>query len=138
MRPPASAGTLAYAPGYALAAGLAAVVDIGGFHLLAPRLGQVLPAAALSFVMAAIVNYGLSSVWVYRQDWRCLRRAALFLLFACLGLSINAGVTWLLASTLPMHATLAKMGGVATAFSFNFLVNTRLVFARRRVPQASP
>lgn len=138
MRSAARAGTLAYVPGYALAAGLAAVVDIGGFHLLVPRLGQVLPAAALSFVIAAIVNYGLSSVWVYRQDWRSLRRAALFLLFASLGLSINAGVTWLLASTLPVHATLAKLGGVATAFSFNFLVNTRLVFGRQPAPQASP
>lgn len=138
MRAAAATGRWAYAPGYALAAGLAAVVDIGGFHLLEPRLGHVLAAAALSFAVAAVVNYGLSSVWVYRRDWRSPRRAALFLVFACVGLSLNAGVTWVLAGALAVHPTLAKAGGVATAFGVNFLVNTHLVFARGRPAQASP
>jgi putative flippase GtrA len=43
-----------------------------------------------------------------------------------------------LAVTLPVHPTLAKVGGVATAFGFNFLVNTRLVFGRGTRPQACP
>lgn len=127
-----------YALGYTLTGGLAAGVDIGGFHWLAPRLQPLLLAAALSFVLAAMVNYTLSSLWVYRRRWRSMRRAALFLGFACVGLGVNAGVTWWLASTLPLHATLAKVGGVATAFGFNFWMNTRLVFARARTSQASP
>lgn len=129
---------LAYAPGYMLAAGLAAVVDIGGFHWLAPQMHSVVGAAALSFVAAAAVNYTLSSLWVYRRAWRDLRRAGLFLLFACVGLCLNTGMTWWLASALLLHPTLAKVGGVATAFGFNFLVNTRLVFGRGARPQASP
>lgn len=129
---------LAYAPGYTLAAGLAAVVDIGGFHWLAQRMHNVAGAAALSFVVAAVVNYTLSSLWVYRRAWRDLRRAGLFLVFACVGLCLNTGMTWWLASAWPLHLTLAKVGGVATAFGFNFLVNTRLVFGRRTRPQASP
>jgi putative flippase GtrA len=130
--------TLAYAPGYILAAGLAAVVDIGGFHWVARHLDNLAAAAALSFLVAAGVNYTLSSLWVYRREWRSLRRASLFLLFACLGLGLNAGMTWWLAVTLPVHPTLAKVGGVATAFGFNFLVNTRLVFGRGTRPQACP
>lgn len=137
-RPGTLRTTLAYAPGYTLAAGLAAVVDIGGFHWLAGRTDSVAVAAVLSFVMAAAVNYTLSSLWVYRRAWRSLRRAGLFVVFACLGLGVNAGMTWWLATTLPVHATLAKAGGVATAFGLNFLMNTRWVFGRGVRPQASP
>ena len=114
--------------GYLVVGGLAAVVDIGLFHLLAPGFKGVLLPAAASFSVAAIVNYALSSLWVYRRQWRSLRRAALFLLFASVGLCINAGVTWWLASAFPIAPTLAKIGGVALAFTANFLMNTFIVF----------
>jgi putative flippase GtrA len=116
--------------GYLMVGGLAAVVDIGLFHLLVSRLegeGVLLPAA-ISFLAAAVVNYSLSSVWVYRRQWRSLRRAATFLLFALVGLCINAGATWWLAHTLPIAPTLAKVGGVGIAFVVNFLMNTFIVF----------
>ena len=115
---------------YLFTGGAAAIVDIAGFHLLAPRLQGVLLAAVLSFLVAAAVNYTLTSAWVFGRDWRSPRRAALFLLFATVGLAINAGVTWLLATTLPIAPTLAKVGGVAVAFGVNFLMNALLVFGR--------
>lgn len=118
--------------GYLVTGGLAAVVDIGGFHLLAPHFEGVLLPAVLSFLVAAVVNYTLSSVKVYRRDWRSPRRALLFLLFACVGLSINASVTWALATALPIPATLAKVGGVGVAFVANFLMNTFIVFRAGR------
>ncbi len=114
--------------GYALTGGLAAVVDIGGFHLLAPRVSPVAAAAAASFAGAAVVNYLLSSRWVFRSDWRSGRRAGLFLAFALLGLGINTGVTALAAAVLPLHATLAKVLGVGVAFGANYAMNTRWVF----------
>ena len=116
------------AGGYLVIGGLAAVVDIGLFHLLAAQLEAVLLRAVVSFLVAAAVNYTLSAVWVYRRNWRSLRRAAMFLLFASVGLCINAGVTYWLASALPIAATLAKVGGVAVAFGANFLMNTFIVF----------
>ena len=133
--PPAAPGTAGAAPvlarqvlGYLVVGGLAAVVDIGLFHLLAPHMpGLVLPAVT-SFIVAAVVNYTLSSLWVYRRQWRSLRRAAMFLLFASVGLCINASATWWLGSTLPIVPTLAKIGGVAIAFVANFLMNTFIVF----------
>ncbi|MDB5930953.1 MAG: putative rane protein [Polaromonas sp.] len=114
--------------GYLGVGGLSAVVDIGLFHLLAPRLPSLLLAAAASFIIAAVVNYSLSSVWVYRRQWRSLRRAAMFLAFASVGLCINAGATWWLAGALPIAPTLAKVGGVGIAFLANFLMNTFIVF----------
>lgn len=116
--------------GYLMVGGLAAVVDIGLFHLLVSRPGSqgvLLPAVA-SFMVAAMVNYSLSSIWVYRRQWRSIRRATTFLLFALVGLSINAGATWWLVHSLPVHATLAKVGGVGIAFVVNFLMNTFIVF----------
>ena len=110
--------------GYLIVGGLAAVVDIGIFYLLSQRMPGLLMPAVTSFVIAAVVNYSLSSLWVYRKQWRSLRRATLFLLLACVGLCINAGATWWLGSTLLIAPTLAKIGGVATAFVANFLMNT--------------
>ena len=114
--------------GYLLVGGLAAVVDIGLFHLLAPHATNVLLPAIASFLVAAAVNYSLSSMWVYQRQWRSIRRATTFLLFALVGLCINAGVTWWLVHSLPIHATLAKVGGVGIAFVANFLMNTFIVF----------
>ena len=114
--------------GYLVVGGLAAVVDISLFHLLAQRLNGLLLAAVISFAVAAVVNYSLSSLWVYRRQWRSWRRAGMFLVFASVGLCINAGVTWWLGSTLPIAPVMAKVGGVGTAFVANFLVNTFIVF----------
>lgn len=114
--------------GYLMVGGLAAVVDIGLFHLLVSRTEGVLLPAVASFMVAAVVNYSLSSLWVYRRQWRSMRRAATFLLFALVGLCINAGATWWLVHSLPIPATLAKVGGVGIAFVANFLMNTFFVF----------
>lgn len=114
--------------GYLLVGGLAAVVDIGLFHLLVSRVEGVLLPAVASFLVAAVVNYALSSVWVYRRQWRSLRRASQFLLFALIGLCINASATWWLAQAFTMVPTLAKIGGVGIAFGANFLMNTFIVF----------
>lgn len=114
--------------GYLMVGGLAAVVDIGLFHLLAAQLGGIMVPAMLSFGVAAVVNYSLSSVWVYRRRWQSPRRAALFLALSLVGLCINAGATWYLAHTLTIMPTLAKVGGVGIAFIANFLMNTFIVF----------
>jgi putative flippase GtrA len=115
--------------GYAVTGGLAAVVDIGGFHWLtraAPPVDGVLLPATLSFGMAVVVNYLLTSHWVFRRDWRDLRQAGRFFGLACVGLAINTATTTLLA--LALHPTLAKAGGVAVAFGANFLMNAFWVF----------
>jgi putative flippase GtrA len=125
---------LQQARGYLVTGGLAAVVDIGGFHLLAPRLDGLLVPAVVSFLLAAVVNYLLTSIFVFRRDWRSPRRAGLFMLFATFGLALNAGTTWALASSLPIAPTLAKVVGVGVAFGANFLVNALIVFRADATP----
>lgn len=119
---------LRQAGAYAVVGGMAAVVDIGLFSVLVGPTGQVLASAVMSFLVAAVVNYLLSSAWVYRRNWRSWRRALAFLLFATVGLCVNAGVTLGLVSAFGLPPTLAKTGGVAVAFGANFLMNTFVVF----------
>ena len=121
--------------GYLLVGGLAAVVDIGLFHLLVSRVEGVLLPAVASFTAAAVVNYSLSSVWVYRRQWCSLRRATQFFLFALVGLCLNAGATWWLVHMFAVAPTLAKIGGVGIAFGANFLMNTFIVFRAEDDPQ---
>lgn len=115
---------------YFLTGGVAAIVDIGAFKLLLPLLS--LPVAAVvSFCIAAVVNFSLTSWFVFASR-PTLRRFFLFFAFASLGLVINAGVTILCAGWLGAPALLAKITGVGTAFIFNFLFNFAIVFRRQR------
>lgn len=126
---------------YLATGGLAAVVDIGGFALLsawlppAPRAGVLLPAA-LSFLLAAAVNYLASARWVFARDWRSAGRAGRFLLGACLGLAVNTGCTAGLAAWAHWPPLAAKVAGVGVAFGFNFSVNWLWVFGGRSSPAA--
>lgn len=120
---------------YGLTGGLAAVVDLGVFWALAARL-PALEAAALSFLVAAAVNYRLSSQWVFQRDWRHPAQALRFLLFALAGLGVNAGVTaWLV---VPLGPLAAKACGITTAFGVNFMMNARWVFASQAPASGQP
>lgn len=115
---------------YALAGGLAAVVDIGGFALMALWLPGVLLPAALSFLAAAAVNYRASAGWVFGHDWRDAARAARFLVAASGGLAVNAGATSLLATLAQAPPLAAKVAGVGLAFGVNFMLNAHWAFRR--------
>lgn len=121
--------------GYGLTGGLAALADIGIFWVMAPRM-PALAAAALSFMAAAVLNYRLSSHWVFQRDWRHRAQALRFGLCALAGLGINAGVTAWLAATLGPLA--AKVCGIGTAFGVNYAMNARWVFGRQRSRDVRP
>jgi putative flippase GtrA len=116
--------------GYTLTGGAAAVVDAGGFQLLLMTGAPVLVCAALSFCAAAVVNFALTSKYVFASafGWR---RLWVFLVFALVGLVINASVTTVIASAFPVPPIVAKLCGIAIAFVFNFLLNLLVVFRTR-------
>ena len=112
--------------GYFMTGGLAAIVDFGLFIAL-DGLGLVVAlAATISFLIAAVVNFTTSSLFVFRTPIR-LARMARFLSVASVGLAINVGVTVLIYQVLP-YAPLAKIIGIGTAFLFNFVAHSKLVF----------
>lgn len=114
--------------GYVGTGGAAAVVDLGGFVLLVAAGLPAIPSAAASFVVSAGVNYLLSARFVFRAraGWG---RFPLFLAMATLGFLVNVSLTAAGLLVLDLPPALAKLGAIAIAFGFNFLVNAFYVFA---------
>ena len=115
---------------YFFTGGVAAIVDVGGFALLYGLGITPLPAAASSFSIAAIVNFLLTSRFVFRQ---CAtgRRFTLFFVAALFGLAVNVGVTMSTIMYFGIDPRLAKIVGIGIAFFINFLLNLCIVFRKR-------
>jgi putative flippase GtrA len=112
---------------YGMTGGSAAVVDLGLFSILCPIYLPVATAATFSFVCAAVVNYILTTIFVFNEKFSA-GRFVKFLAFAAVGLVFNVCVTVLVASATPAPLPLAKAVGIATAFLFNFWLNASFVF----------
>lgn len=115
---------------YFFTAGVAAVVDIGGFALLCRTSVPVAIAAITSFCLATVVNFLLSSRYVFNQV-ATVRGYGVFFIAAVGGLAVNVSVTLVGTLYLGMAPVLAKMLGVGTAFLVNFWLNLRVVFRTR-------
>jgi putative flippase GtrA len=112
---------------YFLTGGAAAVVDAGGFSLLYYVGVATLPAAIASFTIAAIVNFVLTARFVFGQR-PSGHGFTLFFLAALVGLTVNVGVTLAAVELLGLPPVIAKIVGIGTAFSLNFLLNLLIVF----------
>lgn len=113
--------------GYILTGGTAAVVDTAGFAVLHALGLQVMLAAILSFLAAAVVNYVLTSRYVFRERLGLARWFA-FIAFACVGLVVNVSATTVIAGRLDVIPELAKVAGIGVAFLLNFALNYAVVF----------
>ena len=116
--------------GYFFTAGTAAIVDVGGFAVLCQVGIPIAAAAVASFCVATVVNYLLTSRWVFKQP-ATLRGFAVFFVAAVGGLMVNVSVTLVGSLHLGMAPVLAKIAGVGTAFLVNFWLNLRIVFRAR-------
>lgn len=124
---------------YAMTGGTAAVVDIGLFLLLITLGGAVFLSACASFLVAAAVNYVLTSSFVFRVQRRTSRQALQFMLFVSLGFVLNTGLTTVFHQA-GLAPTLAKAAAVGMVFFCNFFVNRNVVFSELNVdsPDSSP
>ncbi|MBX4863953.1 GtrA family protein [Rhizobium leguminosarum bv. viciae] len=112
---------------YVFTGGLAAFVDLTVFRgLLAFGVPLGLSATS-SWLIAAAINYSVTSRYVFNQAIS-RKRASLFLIGALLGLSINVFVTLILVQQVGLSPLWAKLFGIGTAFVFNFLINLLWVF----------
>jgi putative flippase GtrA len=114
---------------YGVTGGIAAVVDAGGFALLVSLKLSIVAAGCLSFCIAALVNYSLTSRFVFNRE-ATLRGLAAFTAAALIGLTVNVGVTLLGVFAMGLPPIAAKVMGIGIAFIVNFLINLRVVFHR--------
>jgi putative flippase GtrA len=112
---------------YFLTAGAAASVDVGGFAALCLTAIPIAVAAITSFCVATVVNYLLTSRYVFNQ-LPTMQGYGLFFAAAVGGLLVNVSVTLLGSLYLGIAPVLAKTVGVGTAFLVNFWLNLRVVF----------
>jgi len=112
---------------YAVTGGIAAVVDASGFVLLVSAKLSIVIASCLSFCIAALVNYNLTSQFVFNRE-ATLHGFAPFVAAALIGLTVNVGVTFMGSSIVGLPPLAAKLMGIAVAFFVNFLINLRIVF----------
>jgi putative flippase GtrA len=117
---------------YFFTAGAAAVVDVGGFAILCSMRVPIPVSAVTSFCLAAVVNFLLSSRFVFHRA-PTLQGFGLFFVAALGGLLVNVSVTLVGSLYLGIAPVLAKLLGVGTAFLVNFWLNLRVVF---RMPSA--
>ena len=115
---------------YGVTGGIAAVVDAGGFLLLMHAKLSVVVASCLSFCVAALVNYNLTSRFVFNRE-ATLSGFGQFMAAALIGLTVNIGVTFMGVFTMGLPPLAAKLMGIAIAFIVNFSINLRIVFHTR-------
>ena len=118
---------LARLMGYGVTGGIAAIVDAGGFALLLRAGLGVAAAGTASFCAAAVVNYLLSSRFVFAGR-RSAQGFALFFVVALIGLAVNLGITLAGVYWLGIPPVPAKIVGIGVAFLVNFALNLRIVF----------
>jgi putative flippase GtrA len=112
---------------YVITGGTAAVVDLLGFRVLLSIALPIGLAAVASWLIAAFVNYSLTSRFVFRRATSHKGRLH-FLVGAAIGLCINAGVTLLFAEQFGLDPLPSKLIGIGTAFILNFFINLLWVF----------
>ena len=112
---------------YFVVGGCAAVVDLTVFHVASGRGVSTPVAAVASFLVAALLNYAMSSLIVFQARWS-LGKAASFLAGASMGLIVNSGLTVALAELGGIDPTLAKAIAIGATFVLNFSINTFIVF----------
>jgi putative flippase GtrA len=115
---------------YGVTGGIAAVVDAGGFVLLVNAKLSIVVASCLSFCIAALVNYNLTSRFVFDRE-ATMRGFTLFMAAALIGLTVNIGVTLMGVYTVGLPPLAAKLMGIGIAFMVNFLINLRFIFHTR-------
>lgn len=131
---------------YCFVGGLAFLVDFGAIYFFVEvlRFDQI-AAATIAFVEGLIVNYLLSTFWIFKNS-KIKNPLAEFLAFALIGvigLGINAAIIWLFRDVLaPMHLfgsilpadkyyLAGKLVSTVIVFLWNFIARKVFLFGKK-------
>ena len=125
---------------YLFVGGFATVVDWGVSALLFYLVfgeSLALLCNGVSFVLGLVVNYLLSTFWIFKTS-KIKNRFLEFISFAAIGvvgLLITLGVTWifegLLANVTNLYQIIAKVVSTAVSFFWNFFARKYLLFNKK-------
>ena len=91
-------------------------------------------STAIASLLAGLVNYALSSLWVFhkveKRAEKNLLQFALFTAIGAIGLGINVGITTFLTRQMDVNYLISNTIAQIAVFFFNFFMRKHLVFER--------
>ena len=137
---------------YLFVGGFAFVIDYGTLMLLVEVFGfNAKLAAVVAFILGLIVNYILSTLWIFRNS-KINNRLAEFAAFAVIGvigLGINELIIWLfddvIAPRRPLdfipedkYYLIGKLVSTAVVFVWNFAARKFIIFNKNSTSEEEP
>ena len=93
-------------------------------------------STAIASLLAGLVNYALSSLWVFhkveKKAEKNLLQFALFTAIGAVGLGINVGITTFLTRQMDVNYLISNTIAQIIVFFFNFFMRKHLVFERKQ------
>lgn len=93
-------------------------------------------STAIASLLAGLVNYALSSLWVFhkveKKVEKNLLQFALFTAIGAIGLGINVGITTFLTRHVGINYLISNTIAQIIVFFFNFFMRKHLVFERKQ------
>lgn len=120
---------------YLWVGGLAFVIDYGSLFVLTESFGvNYLLSAAIAFVFGLLVNYLLSTIWVF-TDSRLSNKMAEFTVFAVIGLVglvLNEVIMYICSDVLNIHYMVSKLCSTVIVFFWNFFGRKSILFTKSK------
>jgi len=116
---------------YGFVGGIAFVVDYGTLFLCTEFAGiHHLISAAIAFVLGLIVNYLLSTSWVFASRAMTSKLAEFFIfsIIGVIGLGLNEIIIYSGTDILGLHYMLSKLISTAIVFFWNFFARKLILF----------
>lgn len=119
---------------YTLVGGLAFVVDLGLLFLLTEYAHlYYLVSATLSFLMGLLVNYILSTQWIFRSS-KIKNKKIEFILFGLIGvigLGLNIVLLYFFTDLIGLYYILSKLITAILVYAWNFLGRRYFLFTAK-------
>lgn len=119
---------------YCFVGGLAFIVDYGFLVLLTEVCGlHYLISATISFIAGLIVNYLLSTSWIFRQS-KLENKWAEFIVFAIIGvigLGLNNLLLYLFTDIIHIHYMISKLITTGIVMIWNFGARKIILFTNK-------
>lgn len=120
---------------YVFVGGVAFIADFGSLFLLTEYVGlHYLLSATIAFIIGLLVNYFISTFWVFQKS-NIENRYVEFLLFALIGvvgLGLNALIMYVFTDLLCVYYLLSKIISTILVFMWNFLARKYLLFTSKK------
>ena len=116
---------------YCFVGGFAFIVDAGGLFVLTEYAGiYYLLSATISFILGLVVNYLLSTAWIFKKS-KLSNRWTEFLIdsvIGVVGLGLNTLFLWLFTDCLHIYYMLSKIITAALVMLWNFFARKIILF----------